>query len=179
MVYTNLALELPKEILNITTTSSTLSNNDKNGIIIIMDALQKLCNIRRDLINIYQSILAQSTKGDFEKVLREIESLQKSTTELALHQDLLVLGLGVEKEINILTNLLRARTAISNYAFQDACITLFQAKQDITEWKRVCQEQDYPEKSSSRPDETKEVSTWRFPLFGNSISSGQSEVKSH
>lgn len=138
-----------------------------------MDALHKFCLIRRDLINIYQAILAQSTKGEFDEVLKEMESLQQRTKELDLKKDLLVLGLGLEKEIHILTSLLRAKTAITNYAFQDSCITLFEAKQDLTEWKRVCQEQDYPEKSSSRPDDNKEVSTWRFPLFG---SSAQSEV---
>lgn len=176
VVYTNLAAELPKEILNITT--SALSNEDKNGIIVIMDALHKFCLIRRDLINIYQAILAQSTRGDFDEVLKEMESLQQRTKELDLEKDLLVLGLGVEKEINILTSLLRAKTAITNYAFQDSCITLFEAKQDLTEWKRVCQEQDYPEKSSSRPDENKEVSTWRFPLFGGSAQS-ESRVHKH
>jgi hypothetical protein len=65
-----------------------------------------------------------------------------------------------------LTCLLRARTAITNYAFQDVCIALFQAKQDLTEWKRMCQEQDYAEKTSSRPEDIhKQVSGWRFPLF--------------
>jgi hypothetical protein len=56
-----------------------------------------------------------------------------------------ILGVGVEKEINILTSLLRARKAIVDYAFQDACIALYTSKQDLMEWKRLCQEQDYPE----------------------------------
>lgn len=110
-----------------------------------MDALTKLCHIRRDMINLYQAILAQSIKGEFDEILKEMELVQKRTIELNLQKDLSVLGLGVEKEIKILTCLLRARTAITNYAFQDACIALFQSKQDLTEWKRICQEQDYPE----------------------------------
>lgn len=173
VVYSNIASELPKEILNIVS-ATALSNQDKNSTIVIMDALTKFCHIRRDMINLYQSILAQSIKGEFDEILVEMESIQKKTMELNLQKDLALLGLGVEKEINILTCLIRARTAITNYAFQDACIALYQTKQDLTDWKRLCQEQDYPEKSSSRPDEIKETSTWRFPLFG-----GQSESKIH
>lgn len=180
VVYTNLASELPKEILNITTTTTPLlSNNDKNYLIVVMDALTKLCHIRRDMINLYQSILAQSTRGEFDLILKEMEAVQQKTISLNLQKDLLLLGLGVEKEINILTYLLRARTAITNYAFQDACIGLFQSKQDLSDWKRVCQEQDYPEKTSlSKPDEhvsVKETSSiWRFSIFGGGQSS---EVK--
>ncbi|KAI8647812.1 hypothetical protein BD408DRAFT_1684 [Parasitella parasitica] len=171
-VYANIASELPKEILNIVTAAS-LSNQDKNSIIVIMDALTKFCNIRREMITLYQSILAQSIKGEFGDILVEIEAMQKKTVELVLHKDLALLGLGLEKEINILTCVIRARTAITNYAFQDACMALYQTKQDLSDWKRLCQEQDYPDKSSSRPDEIKETSTWRFPLFG------QSESKMH
>ncbi|CAO3640223.1 unnamed protein product [Mucor fragilis] len=172
VIYANIASELPKEILNIVS-AAALSNQDKNSIIVIMDALTKFCHIRRDMINLYQSILAQSIKGEFDSILIEMESIQKRTVELNLQKDLALLGLGVEKEMSILTCLIRARTAITNYAFQDACIALYQTKQDLTDWKRLCQEQDYPEKSSSRPDEIKEASTWRFPLFGG----GQSEVR--
>ncbi|KAG2198077.1 hypothetical protein INT47_011912 [Mucor saturninus] len=175
IVYTNLASELPKEILNITTATSSLSNTDKNHLIVVMDALTKLCHIRRDMINLYQAILAQSIKGEFDEILNDMEALQTKTLDLNLSKNLSVLGVGVEKEIKILTCLLRARTAITNYAFQEACIALFQLKGDLTEWKRICQEQDYPEKSSTRPDDTKELSTWRFPLFGT----GQSESKVH
>lgn len=110
-----------------------------------MDALTQLCHIRRDMINLYQAILAQSIKGEFDEILNDMELLQIKTLALNLPKDLSVLGIGVEKEIKILTCLLRARTAITNYAFQDACIALFQLKGDLTEWKRVCQEQDYPE----------------------------------
>lgn len=145
LIYTNLATELPKEIVNITTHNSLLSNQDKNYFIVVMDGLIHLCNIRRDLINLYQAILAQSTKGEFDAILQDMEAVQKKTIDLNLQKDLSILGLGVEKEIKILTCLLRARTAITNYAFQDACIALFQTKQDLTEWKRMCQEQDYPE----------------------------------
>ncbi|KAL9544756.1 hypothetical protein MBANPS3_007463 [Mucor bainieri] len=173
VVYANMASELPKEILNIVS-AAALSSQDKSSTIVIMDALTKFCHIRREMINLYQSILAQSIKGEFDEILVEMEAIQKRTMELHLHKDLALLGLGVEKEMNILTCLMRARTAITNYAFQDACIALYQTRQDLTDWKRLCQEQDYPEKSSSRPDEIKEASTWRFPLFG-----GPSESKVH
>ncbi|KAI7901572.1 uncharacterized protein BX663DRAFT_513327 [Cokeromyces recurvatus] len=171
-VYTNLANELPREILNVISTTS-LSNDDKSQFIIIMDALTKFCQLRREMINLYQAILAQSMKGEFDEILKELESVQEKMMEMNLQKDLDILGLGIEKEIGILTCILRARLAITNYAFQDACIALFQTKQDLYEWKRICQEQDYPEKSSSKPDEAKEISTWRFHLFG------QSESKLH
>ncbi|KAI9363751.1 hypothetical protein BD770DRAFT_380362 [Pilaira anomala] len=177
LIYTNLATELPREIVNITTHNSLLSNQDKNYLIVVMDGLIHLCNIRRDLINLYQAILAQSTKGEFDAILQDMEAVQKKTIDLNLQKDLSILGLGVEKEIKILTCLLRARAAITNYAFQDACIALFQTKQDLTEWKRMCQEQDYPEKSSLKPEDTKEASTWRFPLFG--VGQSESKVQKH
>ncbi|KAI9481069.1 MAG: hypothetical protein EXX96DRAFT_565264 [Benjaminiella poitrasii] len=168
-VYANLANELQKEILNVVSTTS-LTNNDKSNFIVIMDALTKFCQVRRDMINLYQAILAQSMKGEFDEILKELESVQKRTLEMNLERDLHILGQGVEKEINILTCILRARLAITNYAFQDACIALFQTKQDLCEWKQMCLEQDYAEKTSSKPDETKEASTWRFSLFGHSES---------
>jgi hypothetical protein len=143
-VYSNLASELPKEILNVVA-STSLSSQDKSSLILVMDALTKLCNIRRDMINLYQAILAQSVKGEFDLILEEMEALQQRTSELDLQKDLCVLGLGVEREINILTCLLRARTAITRYAFQDTCIALYQTRQDLLDWKRICQEQDYPE----------------------------------
>lgn len=113
-----------------------------------MDALTKLCVVRRDMINLYQAILAQSTKGEFDDILSDMELVQQKTEEMNLKKNLSVLGLGVEKEINILTCILRARQAITNYAFQDACIALYQIKHDISDWKRICQEQDYPEVST-------------------------------
>ena len=91
----------------------------------------------------YQAILAQSIKGEFDDILNNIEELQKAAKGLGNHLD--ILGVGVEKEINILTSLLRARKAIVDYAFQDASIALYTSKQDLMEWKRLCQEQDYTE----------------------------------
>lgn len=137
---------MPKEIVNVAS-SSYLSSEYKTSLISIMDALTKLCIIRRDLINIYQAILAQSNKGEFDDILTEMELVQQKTNDMNLENDLSVLGLGVQKEINILTCILRARRAISNYAFQDACIALYQTKHDLSDWKRICQEQDYPEVS--------------------------------
>lgn len=116
--------------------------------------------------------------------------LERKIVNLHLEKHLSILGLGVEKEIKILTMLIKARKAITNYAFQDACIALYSSKQDLLEWKQACKEQNYPEvklktedyfkpkidffflkkKSSQRQDETKDssTSTWKFSLFGYS-----------
>lgn len=135
----------------------------------LLEALVHLCNTRKDMINIYQAILAQSIKGDFEDILADLEVLERKIVNLHLEKHLSILGLGVEKEIKILTMLIKARKAITNYAFQDACIALYSSKQDLLEWKQACKEQNYPE-SSQKQDETKDssTSTWKFSLFGYS-----------
>lgn len=71
--------------------------------------------------------------------------LERKIVNLHLEKHLSILGLGVEKEIKILTMLIKARKAITNYAFQDACIALYSSKQDLLEWKQACKEQNYPE----------------------------------
>lgn len=144
VVYSTLISELPREIVNVTS-SNYLSSEYKSIIISLLDALTKLCIVRRDMINLYQAILAQSSKGEFDEILTDMELVQQKTQDMELEKDLDVLGLGVQKEINILTFILRARKAITNYAFQDACIALYQVKQYLSDWKRICQEQDYPE----------------------------------
>ncbi|KAI9303799.1 hypothetical protein BJ944DRAFT_164794 [Cunninghamella echinulata] len=77
------------------------------------------------------------------------------------------LGLGIKKEIQILTKLLQSRKDIINYAFQDACMDLFVCKQELMDWKSQCHTQDYPEKSSIRHEETKEHISWPFGLFSS------------
>lgn len=91
----------------------------------------------------YQAILAQSTKGEFDNILTELEQIEK--TMFDLERDLCILGLGIKKEINVLLMLLKARTSITNYAFQDTCISLYSSKQCLSEWKQLCKEQTYPE----------------------------------
>ncbi|KAI8885595.1 hypothetical protein K501DRAFT_245533, partial [Backusella circina FSU 941] len=161
LVYGNLVADLRREVAYIE--QSALDDSDKYQLSAIMIALEKLCQVRKEMINIYQAILAQSIKGEFNDILSKIVELQKTAKGLGNHLD--ILGIGVEKEINILTSFLRARKAIVDYAFQDACIALYTSKQDLMEWKKLCQEQDYPEKSSKSED-AKETSSWRFTLFG-------------
>lgn len=59
-----------------------------------------------------------------------------------------LLGVGVEKEMNVLYSLLKARDSIVDYAFQDSCISLYVCKQDLTDWKKLIEEQEFPEVSS-------------------------------
>ncbi|KAG0910250.1 hypothetical protein G6F63_008491 [Rhizopus arrhizus] len=168
IIYHNLALELPKEVAYIDS-NIILSTETKEHMKSLLEALVHLCNTRKDMINIYQAILAQSIKGDFEDILADLEVLERKIVNLHLEKHLSILGLGVEKEIKILTMLIKARKAITNYAFQDACIALYSSKQDLLEWKQACKEQNYPE-SSQKQDETKDssTSTWKFSLFGYS-----------
>ena len=78
-------------------------------------------------------------------VLKDLETLEQQAEACCNHNRLGLLGLGVAKEIRILQNLLNARQAIVNYAFQDACIALFTCKQALRDWKVACQEQEYEE----------------------------------
>jgi hypothetical protein len=120
IIYHNLALELSKEISYLES-NNTLSIDSKEGIKRILEALIHLCNVRKEMINVYQAILAQSTKGEFDNILTELEQIEK--TMFDLERDLCILGLGIKKEINVLLMLLKARTSITNYAFQDTCIS--------------------------------------------------------
>ncbi|KAI8984207.1 hypothetical protein BDF20DRAFT_934500 [Mycotypha africana] len=172
IVYSNIANELLKEKLTIAT-STTLPAEEKEYLSNILDALINFCQTRREMILLYQSILAQSLKGEFADILLELEAVQTRILDMGLSKDLELLGLSVEKEITILTCLIRARIAITRYSFQDACLSLFEAKQEITEWKKFCLEQEYPEKTPSKSAEAKETSGWRFQLFG------QLESKAH
>ncbi|CAO3692564.1 unnamed protein product [Rhizopus stolonifer] len=169
IIYHNLALELPKEASYIES-NMTLSSTIKEQMKSVLEGLIHLCNIRKDMINIYQAILAQSIKGDFDDILSDLEAIEKKVQDLHLSKDLSILGLGVEKEIKVLIMLIKARKAITDYAFQDACIALYSSKLDLMEWKQACKEQSYPEKSSQKQDEIKESSSssWKFSLFGYS-----------
>ncbi|KAI9283263.1 hypothetical protein BY458DRAFT_583122 [Sporodiniella umbellata] len=171
ILYHNLALELPKEISFIESNLSLVSTL-REQLKSLLEDLIHLCNVRKEMINIYQSILAQSIKGDFNEILSDLEAIENKVKELKLERNLLVLGLGVEKEIKVLTMLIKARKAITDYAFQDSCIALYSSKLDLSEWKQVCKEQDYPEKSFQKKDEAKDSSnsSWKFNLFGYSDS---------
>ena len=78
-------------------------------------------------------------------MLKDLETLEQQAKVCCDDNRLGLLGLGVAKEIRILQTLLKARQAIADYAFQDACIALFTCKQDLHDWKTSCQEQDYEE----------------------------------
>ncbi|KAF7725583.1 hypothetical protein EC973_009538 [Apophysomyces ossiformis] len=83
-----------------------------------------------------------------ENTTNDLMMLLKACEKAQLDRRLNLLGVGVQKEINILSLLLKAREAVTNYAFQDTCIALFICKQDLTEWKRLCQAQDFPKECS-------------------------------
>ncbi|KAG0173520.1 hypothetical protein DFQ28_008208 [Apophysomyces sp. BC1034] len=160
-LYSSLAEDVAKEI-SMLDTGTSANSQDKLVLLHIMTALIELCKVRLTLINIYQSIAAQSS----EAVTEDLTLLSETCEKAQLDERLNLLGIGVQKEINILSLLLKAREAIKDYAFQDTCIALFMCKQDLTEWKRLCQLQDFPKKSSARSEESRENSTWRFSLFG-------------
>ncbi|OBZ90722.1 hypothetical protein A0J61_01225 [Choanephora cucurbitarum] len=165
MVYTNLAQEIPKEIVHINSVT-WLSPEDRHELVTMMEALRNLCLVRREMISIYQAILAQSSKGEFDEILKEVEIVQAKMEDMNLSSSLLLLGVGLEKEIHVLYCILKARTSVTNYSLQDTCIALYKGKQGLAEWKKICQEQDYPEKTSSKAENTKETSSlWRFSIF--------------
>jgi hypothetical protein len=77
--------------------------------------------------------------------LEEIEKIATMASEMHLGDRIGLLGTGIEKEMKILHALLQARDSIVNYAFQDTCISLYICKQDLMEWKRLVEEQEFPE----------------------------------
>lgn len=91
----------------------------------------------------YQSIGAQAPPTTIYQELLELGNTCQQSTQLC--DELGLLGQGVVREIRILQHLFRARQAIVDYAFQDSCIALFTCKQDLNDWKKVCQDQNFAE----------------------------------
>jgi hypothetical protein len=123
--------------------------------------------------------------------LKEIENMATKTHEMHLGDRIGLLGVGVEKEMNVLHSLLKARDSVIDYAFQDTCISLYVCKQDLIEWKKLIEEQEFPEvnhhdgndielainsspnmstsfsqKSSLNSQESRSSTTWRSYFFG-------------
>ncbi|KAI8371628.1 uncharacterized protein BYT42DRAFT_622723 [Radiomyces spectabilis] len=140
-LYTYLIEDITKEITLLEASPAAHPTEHKATNIRLLNALVALCKARLALIGFF----------------RQVE----------LKENLLLLGTAVEREMNILQSLLKARDAIISYAFQDTCIALFLCKQELNDWKRECQAQDYPEhrqKTAVHTGEVKEA-TWRFPFF--------------
>jgi hypothetical protein len=77
--------------------------------------------------------------------LDEVEALYNMTNEMGLPDRIGLLGVSIEKEMKVLYALLKARDSIVYYAFQDTCISLYECRQDLNEWKKLVQEQEFPE----------------------------------
>ena len=93
----------------------------------------------------YRSIANNLLHTTATKLYGELANVRSTCDGVQLGERLDLFGLGIEKEVIILETLIKARDAITAYAFQDACIYLFSCKQELTEWKKLCEEQDFPE----------------------------------
>ncbi|KAI9021479.1 hypothetical protein CLU79DRAFT_753503 [Phycomyces nitens] len=172
--YAHLADEISREIAIID--ANPTSTQSQAAVTLLLQSLCEFCRCRQLLITIYHSLATQTTHSVTETMIQELVFLGSLCTESSLPKHLDILGLGVEKEINILLSLLKARTAIINYAFQDACISLFVCKQDINDWKTICEEQDFLEKSQINCEQSRDASsTWRLSLFGNTSEGKQKQ----
>ncbi|KAL0086775.1 hypothetical protein F4703DRAFT_1848566 [Phycomyces blakesleeanus] len=172
--YAHLADEITREISLIDSNPSI--TQERASVTLLLQSLSEFCRCRQLLISIYHSMATQTTPSGTEAMIQELLLLSNLCTESSLPDHLYILGLGVEKEINILLSLLRARTAIVNYAFQDACISLFVCKQDLSDWKSTCEEQDFLEKSPMHCEQSRDAaSTWRLSIFGNTSEGKQKQ----
>ncbi|CAO3600886.1 unnamed protein product [Absidia cylindrospora] len=174
-MYTYLADDAVKELHLLENNTAMTNYFERASMLSILIGLSDLCTIRQNLISVYQRIASQSPKTPSGDLLDDLQHMIQTIEHTGLSQRLGFLGIGVEKEILVLMHLLESRIAITDYAFQDACIKLFQYKQDLMDWKSKCQAQDYPEKSSVRHEEVKESYSWPFGLFANSISGSDSK----
>ncbi|KAI8137010.1 hypothetical protein BJV82DRAFT_637199 [Fennellomyces sp. T-0311] len=176
LLYRFLAEEAAREIA-ILDSHPIASRADTAPILATLHALMDLCRVRQTFIRIYQLLLNSGSNDDtFQAVLGDLETLQREQQHDCSRDRLGLLGLGVAKEISILRSLLKARQAIIDYAFQDACIALFTCKQDLNDWKVACQEQDYAEKSNTttRQEAREAVPAWKAMFFG-----GAADVAKH
>jgi hypothetical protein len=97
--------------------------------------------------NRYRSMATYLLEASSTLTLDEIEAMNTMTSEMHLPDQLGLLGIGIEKEMKVLYALLKARDSIVDYAFQDTCISLYVCKQDLADWKRLIDEQEFPEAS--------------------------------
>ncbi|KAL1933732.1 hypothetical protein VTP01DRAFT_7822 [Rhizomucor pusillus] len=162
-LYTYLVEDITKELA--TTAEEESLNEALNGLI-------DLCRARQTLIAIYQSIAAQAPPSSIYQELVELGDTCEQSIQR--YNELGLLGQGIVREIRILQQLFRAAQAIVDYAFQDSCIALFTCKQDLTDWKKACQQQNFAEKTvASSAQNPREASSWRSLLFGSGSSNAQ------
>ncbi|KAI8334681.1 hypothetical protein BC941DRAFT_431877 [Chlamydoabsidia padenii] len=174
-MYTYLGDDAMKEY-HIFENNTTVTNYfERASILSILTGLSDLCALRQNLISVYQRIASQAPKTPSSDLLEDLQGMICTMEHTGLSQRLGFLGVGIEKEILVLTHLLQSRVAITDYAFQDACMDLFEYKQELMDWKSQCQIQDYPEKSSVRHEEIKESYSWPFGLFTHGTSNTDSK----
>ncbi|CAM0138407.1 hypothetical protein VKS41_002958 [Umbelopsis sp. WA50703] len=137
-----------------------------NDLTLILGALKDLVKVRQGQIKIYRSMATYLLESSSTLSLKEIENMATKTHEMHLGDRIGLLGVGVEKEMNVLHSLLKARDSVIDYAFQDTCISLYVCKQDLIEWKKLIEEQEFPEKSSLNSQESRSSTTWRSYFFG-------------
>ncbi|KAG2182521.1 hypothetical protein INT43_007452 [Umbelopsis isabellina] len=158
----------PNEEMSLTNGIDTPEGID---LTLILGALKDLVKVRQGQIKIYRSMATYLLESSSTLSLEEIEKMATMARDMHLSDKIGLLGVGVEKEMNVLYSLLKARDAIVDYAFQDSCISLFVCKQDLTDWKKLIEEQEFPEKSSINSQESRSSSTWRSYFFGIADSS--------
>ncbi|ORX45674.1 hypothetical protein DM01DRAFT_1339903 [Hesseltinella vesiculosa] len=161
-MYTYLADDASKELNAIYPT--LLSQEDRDTISTVLQGIIDLCTVRQGLISIYQR-LAASQAMVLPALLKDLDHF----TGLPLSPRLDFLGVSVEQELRVMTKLLQSHVAITDYAFQNACINVFNCRQTLTDWKHQCQAQVYPEKTPLN-QETKDSSSWPFGLFASAES---------
>ncbi|ORZ01051.1 hypothetical protein BCR43DRAFT_529730 [Syncephalastrum racemosum] len=148
-LYSYLADDIQREIPALESNTYT-QLPDTNELLTALHALRELCRVRQTLISIYQGVAAQTTMAH-ETILDELDSLRNDTS--FDYERMKLLG--------------QARQAITDYAFQDACMSLFQCKQELGKWKSLCQSQDYIDKSIVPAQHAGPTSSWRAVLFGS------------
>ncbi|KAI7871749.1 hypothetical protein BDF14DRAFT_1758571 [Spinellus fusiger] len=165
--YANLTEDITREITVLEASPMLVLPMAKSTLVLLLYSMSEFCQARQRLIAIYQSMAAQSNYTATTSMIKELVSIDIAYKEACIGDTLDLLGTGIEKEISILLSLLRARIAVIDYAFQDACIALFVAKQDIYHWKMLCEEQDYLEKTLLSHEQSRDTLSWRLTLFGN------------
>ncbi|KAI8064389.1 hypothetical protein BC940DRAFT_306133 [Gongronella butleri] len=161
-MYTYLADDASKELKAIYPT--LLSQEDRATIATVLQGIIDLCTVRQGLISVYQRLAASHTTA-LPLLLTDLEHFAR----LPVSEPLDFLGYSVDREVEIMTKLLQVSVAITDYAFQDACINVYLCRRALNDWKTQCDAQDYPEKTPMN-QEIKESTSWPFGLFSSAES---------
>ncbi|KAI8576586.1 hypothetical protein K450DRAFT_256332 [Umbelopsis ramanniana AG] len=167
-MYINLGEEIPRHLPAMEATGLIVGADspEEHDMDLILAALKDVTKVRQGHIRIYRSMATYLLESSSTLTLDEVEALYNMTNEMGLPDRIGLLGVSIEKEMNVLYALLKARDSIVYYAFQDTCISLYECRQDLNEWKKLVQEQEFPEKSSVNSQESRSSSTWRSLFFG-------------